>query len=456
MRSLPKLSALEAAIAAVEHSQSAPDFTTLQYEVELITPMLGGGVVAGETDTAMPFRARSLRGHFRTWWRILARGGVLKFAPGSRPESDGAWRDLEISIWGGLTEPVRASEVGLHVFEPRNVQNVNYITLNSRPMDYVLFGAKANNSDLVAAGAKFSLTVTVKQSHLVDQVKAVIRYWATFGGIGSRTSRGLGAIRAFLIESGQASPYLCALPFQILDDYFKTPARNGKSFSVGNGTLQLFIPAGAVRDADLAHRQGIMQLRDFRQQPGLARDVGPGISRWSEANTIRLASGSCSPGHDPEPKTFHGLGFAPRADFGLPIRIWFKDGPGDRATADRPFRDPLARNLLPSDLDSDRMASPLILRPVTTPAGRFFSVAILINRQALEGAAASGRARWRLPEVRLDPPAGPTDRLPVWTTGLSTGPGGSGPLAAYRSGEAFKDAQSAVEAFLNYFMSRGV
>jgi hypothetical protein len=91
---------------------------------------------------------------------------------------------------------------------------------------------------------------------------------------------------------------------------------------------------------------------------------------------------------------------------------------------------------------------------VATPDGKFFSVAALINRPALEGVSAPDRARWRLTEVRLDPPAGTTDRLPVWAAGLSTGLSGSGPLAAYRSGEAFKDAQSAVEAFLNYFMSR--
>ena len=41
------------------------------YEIELITPMYGGGVVAGVVDEEMPVRVTAIRGHLRFWWRLL-------------------------------------------------------------------------------------------------------------------------------------------------------------------------------------------------------------------------------------------------------------------------------------------------------------------------------------------------------------------------------------------------
>ena len=41
------------------------------YQIELITPMYGGGVEAGVVDEEMPVRATSIRGQLRFWWRLL-------------------------------------------------------------------------------------------------------------------------------------------------------------------------------------------------------------------------------------------------------------------------------------------------------------------------------------------------------------------------------------------------
>ena len=46
------------------------------YQIELITPMFGGGVVAGTVDTGFPIRPTAIRGHLRYWWR-LSRGLLL-------------------------------------------------------------------------------------------------------------------------------------------------------------------------------------------------------------------------------------------------------------------------------------------------------------------------------------------------------------------------------------------
>lgn len=61
----------------------------LEYKVELITPMFGGGVKARTVDTGMPIRAREVRGQLRFWWRLLAKHKNL--------------REAEELIWGGIS-----------------------------------------------------------------------------------------------------------------------------------------------------------------------------------------------------------------------------------------------------------------------------------------------------------------------------------------------------------------
>ena len=40
-----------------------------EYRIELITPLFGGGVEAGENDPTMPIRGTSVRGQLQFWWR---------------------------------------------------------------------------------------------------------------------------------------------------------------------------------------------------------------------------------------------------------------------------------------------------------------------------------------------------------------------------------------------------
>src|SRR5216684_872439 len=39
------------------------------YRIELITPLFGGGVEAGENDPTMPIRGTAIRGQLQFWWR---------------------------------------------------------------------------------------------------------------------------------------------------------------------------------------------------------------------------------------------------------------------------------------------------------------------------------------------------------------------------------------------------
>jgi CRISPR-associated protein Cmr1 len=48
-------------------SQNA--LTTLNYTIKVITPMFGGGCLAGAVDESMPVRGTEVRGNLQFWWR---------------------------------------------------------------------------------------------------------------------------------------------------------------------------------------------------------------------------------------------------------------------------------------------------------------------------------------------------------------------------------------------------
>jgi CRISPR-associated protein Cmr1 len=107
-------------------------------------------------------------------------------------------------------------------------------------------------------------------------------------------------------------------------------------------------------------------LKEFRQGVGVARNSGqanrPGRSRYPEPETIRRVTGQRSPKHtrlaDVPDDAF------PRAELGLPIVFHFPPGQGE----------PPDTVLYPSDAPNgesrERMASPLILKPLALANGK--------------------------------------------------------------------------------------
>ncbi|WP_201366950.1 type III-B CRISPR module RAMP protein Cmr1, partial [Dictyobacter formicarum] len=77
-----------------------PNIITQIREYQMITPLFGGGVKAGENDSLTPIRGTAIRGQLRYWWRAC-RGG--------KPEFEGEltrMKEAEDLIWGSaaLTE----------------------------------------------------------------------------------------------------------------------------------------------------------------------------------------------------------------------------------------------------------------------------------------------------------------------------------------------------------------
>ena len=290
------------------------------YEAELVTPLFGGGVEAGKVDPTMPFRAASIRGQLRFWWRI-AHG---PFA------STEAMFQREKEIWGGANEGgASQSKVWLRVSLASNPDQVVAPAVDVRHNEAYALGPAFNKKTiLLREGAVFQLMVRCDAA-VAAQVETTLRWWSSFGGIGSRTRRGAGAV--------------------LLKALLPVTAREVEE---KQGRLLCRLPEDTAR---AAWHKAAARLRNFRQGENLGRNKAtppsnlPGRSRWPEPDTLRALSGKHSERH--KDRCVNG-NFFPRAAFGLPIQFRFH--PKD-------IGEPRSHILLP--LGAERMASPLILRP---------------------------------------------------------------------------------------------
>lgn len=335
----------------------------IRHDCKLVTPLYGGGVRASVVDEKMPIRAAGVRGQLRFWWRVVA-------GPFSSAEE---MFQREMAIWGGIAsdKPV-ASQVAVRVDRVTglNVQSAfvykpdpkapgRYRTMPEAAdwvEPYALFPARGELSHdkqvvtaephrLALQGLRFRLGVHYGDKLGESQrreVQDTLRWWASFGGVGARTRRGLGAITV----SGMS-------PVTV------------QEVQANGGDLVL---RPAVQQAVDAWKASLARLSEFRQGKSLGRNPPgadpnrPGRSRWPEPDAIRRLTKYASSGHEPT----HSAGNCfPRGAFGLPIVFHFKD---EKAG------DPAQQLLVPAGNDPqqkyDRLASALILRPYLDPNGK--------------------------------------------------------------------------------------
>jgi CRISPR-associated protein Cmr1 len=185
-------------------------------------------------------------------------------------------------------------------------------------------------------------------------------------------------------------------------------------------------PKGAIEAWD----QVIELMKRFRQGVDLGRNPGqqskrPGRSRWPEPETIRRGTRTRAARHQ---RMQHIPDDAfPRAELGLPIVFQFKD---ERQG------DPPNTVLYPDD-DRDRMASPLILKPMALANGKAIPIILRLKTPPLTGVdLRQGHTSVELPSnaVIRDPKLATYQDSPMQN----------------RSNEG-----SALEAFLNLAQSKG-
>lgn len=376
------------------------------YEIKLITPLFGGGVSTRVNDSSFPIRPTSIRGQLQFWWRATV---------GAQYETKEDLRKAQSAIWG---DTARASRVQIRVdyvqadeprpcarFDPDHKNPGKFRSMptwndpfHNSALSYALFpfqGQLANRRQHIEVApascihnATFRLSVKCDPCiDFVKQVEPAIWAWVNFGGLGSRTRRGCGALFCKSFAPNDAKELNAAWQ-RFMPDLF--PQREWP-------TMASAILAGArVANSHEAWDQVIEKIKTFRQGNDFARDRGspPSRSRFPEPDTIRRITDSWKQGHEPRGTKVIPDGF-PRAEFGLPIVFHFKDAKKN-ATDPLPH-EPFPTILLPffaekSDLGpkqgsdgcivgetKDRMASPLILKPLQLTSLHAIPIILRLN-----------------------------------------------------------------------------
>lgn len=399
--------------------RARPRQETLTYEIDVITPLFGGGESPGSNDSVTLIRGSSVRGHLRFWWRATR---------GANYEDASHLKAAETQLWGGklgntmVPSPVGVSVEVLDKESPEpwaryNMGEDGKLKAIPQPINklhpaYALFpfqGKRSEDGKSVVVEpasavnrAQFRLTVTLpwrenkqEMEEIRSGVENAIWAWVNFGGIGARTRRGCGALYC---------ENLAISSFEECDKYHNSEVRPWPTFF--KTILWKTVDADKDKDEDKVLRawfNSVRILKLFRQRDrddGIGRNKGhkankPGRSRWPEADSLRALADSVMKRKGRKGRHFHSrtlnhellradphnhAGF-PRAELGLPIVMKFDDYEKQyNATIGVPVTgdDDSAPN---SDgtVRCGRMASAVITRPIKFRDGKVVSALILLQ-----------------------------------------------------------------------------
>ena len=398
----------------IQINQHHPEMVERQYEIQLLTPLYGGGEKAGKSDSLTLIRSTEIRGDLRFWWRAV-RGACFTDSAGLKERED--------EVWGSTTNP---SPVQVDVKVTHNAgkreSNSCFGFDEYGPEAYALFPAiqdKSGEIKLVTEGTTFLLTIRWYEQKRLQRlrdlenqqrrkagkeplgeykdiqkdVESALWAWINFGGIGARTRRGLGAIYCLNPSKDKDlhSPSLEGFGSWLKNMYEQFMV--SKSTNVRPWPLLPFEFFVGSKQADplSAWREALRLLKEFRQGKNLGRDPGegmaPGRSRWPEAESIRelilhqrgfTDRSSCSlKERDKRIPT----NYFPRAEFGMPIIFELR---GEKI----PIED-CEGNIKPTltpDGETERMASPLILRPICFRDGSSAALIFFLRTPPLDKA----------------------------------------------------------------------
>jgi CRISPR-associated protein Cmr1 len=402
--------------------------------IEIVTPLYGSGPQTRQVDDQTPVRPSSIRGQLRFWWRALYGGsyGTAK-----------ALYRRERELFGGLSKEAKEVEASRVVVEIQKLVRAKVTDEDISQNDlasYALWPARETQTERPTErwkpGIRFVLTLrlTKGRSSATDDERELIhtlRAWLLFGGIGGRTRRGCGAIgvpdeaarNTWLPESGEIGTI-------------------GAWLSAGQAANQVYpsltgsrLCLGLPKQATNAWHESVGWLRDFRQGANPRKDTAPsgsfarqrpyvdgrdgkrsGRSRWPEPDQIRCEYAA----FDHMPLASQGPTSWPRAQFGLPIQFQFQDkereklGGGLYSSPPPPSGELVWSPEGKSDNPSQRLASPLILKPAQLRDGSFVGIALWLQR-TLPGEAIAGIREENATSLRAVAPMGAMPDSPLFT-----------------------------------------
>jgi CRISPR-associated protein Cmr1 len=346
---------------------------------KVITPLYGGGEETQKPDSVTVVRASEVRGHLRFWWRAT-RGGAFH---GNLTEM----RTAEETIWGSSGEVKKPgpSKISIAVLEGKQGKPIKELESRKGKVEigepqsawsYVAFPlrkeAGKKPAGTVVPDVSFTLEIRYPQG-LKEDVEAALWAWETFGGIGARTRRGFGALQLTQVEK----------------DEFQAPKSADVERTVKSNLVKL-IPQGYTWPKGVPHLSTSMRLRTIRKTDAISaweflfnelksfrqkrypdsNGRNFGRSKWPEPDAIRRLPSMTSASKHKTPRST--VDKFPRAKFGLPIIFKFKDDD---------LGDPSPTTL--QGANSDRLASPLILRPIVCSDGAI-GLAVILEWEPVE------------------------------------------------------------------------
>lgn len=382
-----------------------PDaWITWEIPLEVVTPLYGGGAQARHADEQSPVRVPSIRGQLRFWWRALF-GGVYGGAT--------SLYERERALFGGLgdkPEEVVRSRVGVEVRDLRRSDLTNEDVTLRDPAAYALWPARATTqgepqppAERWTPGMGFTLLVCVAPggNAATDrrEVEVTLRAWLLFGGIGGRTRRGCGAL-GITDEIARAR----WLPESLDPGTIRAWLSPGKAAGKGYPSLAgSRVCLGRFRSPEDAWHDSVNWLRDFRQghstridtadQGPFARQYPPGAqgrsgrSRWPEPDLIRRIFAA----YDHAPLIEDGPNAWPRTQFGLPIQFQFQKWDRNRNLYKNRPPPPGGLSWKDGKEMHQRLASPLIVKPIQARTGQFAGAALWLKRTLPPGATVGVR-----------------------------------------------------------------
>ncbi|MGE3965953.1 MAG: type III-B CRISPR module RAMP protein Cmr1 [Planctomycetota bacterium] len=282
-----------------------------------LTPIFKGGSTAAQVDEGRPFRAPSIRGALRYWWR--ATSTIADVAE---------LRAREKALFGGVhgQGPV-ASAVSVAILTQES-------TLGPRPKNKpYAFGVTGREAESEARNrqvhtkATGGLRVEWRDDGAGDEVKRALKAWLLFGGVGGRSRRGAGSVwwNEGLDRPATIEDYIAAWRGLV-------PERTTMPWPTLAGSVLLVGPA--KDSADAAWAEGLDGMSDVRASLDVRREFvqtrGADLLEWKHQDYIPIAAG----------ERFTSR----RAALGLPIRF------NGRGNGFRGSLEPQGHNRYPSPL----------------------------------------------------------------------------------------------------------
>lgn len=286
MRSRPRLSDL-----TFKPVPKHEDRWSAFYDMELLTPMIGGGTSSWQVDMEQPIRPESIKHHLRFWWRALQRPDTQKHEL-LRKES---------ALWGDAK--TNASTVRISVSYPNRIQDQDFPTIKLAPKQnkwcgcprYALFPLVKKEVKLLPAGFQFLLKVEARAADQ-ETIRQVLRLWVLFGGLGARTRRGAGSLFCEPLLKGitdTASLKNAIIPSDIKQSTAQTVSNGTALFPNLHGAM---LGIGLVKQPQGTRVEGtrvwselIEAFALMRRNQGVGRSQGRGRTRCPSPIILKAA-----------------------------------------------------------------------------------------------------------------------------------------------------------------------